>query len=93
MKHESLAEKDARSRVAMFDIDDLVSSDRPGNTNPYAKEMESLTDLLKVVQAFEPSVIIGVSAVSGAFTPAVLQHMAAINKERPLVLALSNPTS
>lgn len=93
MKHEGLTEKEARGRVAMFDIDGLVTADRPGNTNPYAKEMEQLTDLLKVVQAFEPSVIIGVSAVSGAFTPAVLQHMAAINKERPQVLALSNPTS
>lgn len=92
MKHEGLSEADARGRISMFDIDGLVTSDRPGNTNPYAKETEPLTDLLKVVQSVRPSVIIGVSAVSGAFTPAVLKHMAEVN-DRPLVLALSNPTS
>lgn len=93
MKHEGLSEEEARARISMFDIEGLVTADRPGNTNPYAaKGLEPLKDLLKVVQAVRPSVIIGVSAVSGAFTPAVLAHMAEIN-ERPLILSLSNPTS
>jgi malate dehydrogenase (oxaloacetate-decarboxylating)(NADP+) len=44
------------------------------------------------VRALRPSGIIGVAAVGGTFTSEVLQDLARINR-RPIVLALSNPTS
>jgi malate dehydrogenase (oxaloacetate-decarboxylating)(NADP+) len=49
-------------------------------------------DLRKVVQEVKPSILIGASAAKGAFTPEILQDMAAFN-ERPIIFALSNPTS
>lgn len=44
------------------------------------------------MKALKPTGIIGVSTIAKAFDKEVLQTMAALN-ERPIVFALSNPTS
>lgn len=91
MKHEGLPENWAIDRIWMFDIDGLVTKDRP-NKNKYAKDAEPLKDLEQVIRLAKPTCIVGVSAVAGAFTPSIIQHMAELN-ERPIILSLSNPTS
>ncbi|KAM0441111.1 hypothetical protein ACHAPT_000416 [Fusarium lateritium] len=49
------------------------------------------TDLLSVIKAVRPNVLVGTSTVPGAFTEDVIRAMAE-HHERPIVLPLSNPT-
>ncbi|XP_051635212.1 NADP-dependent malic enzyme, mitochondrial isoform X3 [Manacus candei] len=58
----------------------------------FAQDHPSVDSLEEVVQKVKPTAIIGVAAVAGAFTEKLLKDMAAFN-ERPIVFALSNPTS
>jgi malate dehydrogenase (oxaloacetate-decarboxylating)(NADP+) len=51
-----------------------------------------LTNFVAAVQALKPTAIVGVAAVGGTFNQEVLEAMARINA-RPIVFALSNPTS
>ena len=58
----------------------------------YAHDHAPVDDFLTAIRTLKPTAIIGVAAVGGTFTPEVLQKMAELN-ERPIVFALSNPTS
>lgn len=49
----------------------------------------SFTD---AIEAIKPDVLIGATGVAGTFTEAVVRKMAAVN-DRPVIIALSNPTS
>ena len=59
---------------------------------PYAHDHAPVADFLSALNILKPTGIIGVAAVGGTFTPEVLRAMADGN-ERPIVFALSNPTS
>src|SRR4029077_2108641 len=48
-------------------------------------------DFVAAIESIKPTTIIGVSTVGGTFTQKVIEAMSRIN-ERPVVLALSNPT-
>jgi malate dehydrogenase (oxaloacetate-decarboxylating)(NADP+) len=50
-----------------------------------------MRDFVAAIESIKPTTIIGVSTIGGAFNQKVIETMARIN-ERPVVLALSNPT-
>ncbi|MGE0031382.1 MAG: NAD-dependent malic enzyme [Steroidobacteraceae bacterium] len=85
----------ARARCWLVDSRGLVvqgRDDLAAHKRPYAKEHAPVGDFLAAVRALKPTAIIGVAATGGAFTREVLEEMARINP-RPVVFALSNPTS
>ena len=95
MVAEGASEAEALRRNWLVDSRGLVVRNRPGLTEHklrYAHDHAPIGDFLGAIQSLKPTAIIGVAAVGGAFTPEVLQAMAAIN-DRPIVFALSNPTS
>ena len=95
MMAEGLTEAAALKRTWLVDSRGLVVKNRAGLTEHklrYAHDHAPVGDFLTAVRMLKPTAIIGVAAVGGAFTPDVLQAMAAIN-DRPIVFALSNPTS
>ncbi|MBA0626362.1 hypothetical protein Godav_004041, partial [Gossypium davidsonii] len=59
---------------------------------PWAHEHEPVKELVDAVKAIKPTVLIGTSGVGKQFTKEVVEAMAALN-EKPLIMALSNPTS
>jgi malate dehydrogenase (oxaloacetate-decarboxylating)(NADP+) len=86
---------DARRNCWLVDSKGLVVASRTGLVGhklPYAHDHPPIADFPTAVRTLKPTAIIGVAAVGGTFTPEVLQDMARINK-RPIVFALSNPTS
>jgi malate dehydrogenase (oxaloacetate-decarboxylating)(NADP+) len=58
----------------------------------YAHEHAPVGDFVTAIRELKPTAIIGVAAVGGAFNRDVLHVMAELNA-RPIVFALSNPTS
>jgi len=95
MMAEGASEAAARGRIWLVDSKGLVVKDRAGlnaEKQRYAHPHAPVGDFLSAVKALKPTAIIGVAAVGGTFTPEVLKAMAEFNK-RPIIFALSNPTS
>jgi malate dehydrogenase (oxaloacetate-decarboxylating)(NADP+) len=95
MMAEGLSEEEARSRCWYFDATGLVVRSRRDLADhklPYAHDHEPVSDFLSAIEALRPTAIFGVSAQPKTFSREVLETMARLN-ERPIVFALSNPTS
>ena len=95
MVAEGHDEAAARKRCWLFDSKGLVvrsRSDLAAHKRPYAHDHPGVDTLLEAVNSLKPTAILGAAAVGGAFTKEIVEAMSAINA-RPIVFALSNPTS
>ncbi|XP_069582532.1 NADP-dependent malic enzyme [Ranitomeya imitator] len=95
MEKEGKPRNEAIKKIWMVDSKGLIVKGRSSLTHekerfaqPHA-EMKNLEDVVKVIK---PTALIGVAAIGGAFTEQIIKDMAAFNK-RPIIFALSNPTS
>lgn len=88
--------EEARKRIYLVDSKGLVTADRLSELQhhkiPFAHNSKPCTTLMCAICEVKPSVLIGVSAVPKTFNEEVCKKMAELN-ERPIIFALSNPTS
>ncbi|CAO2816789.1 unnamed protein product [Amaranthus hypochondriacus] len=88
--------EEMRKKIWLVDSKGLVVSSRKESLQsfklPWAHDFEPVTTLLEAVQTIRPTVLIGTSGKGKTFTKEVVEAMSSINL-KPLILALSNPTS
>jgi malate dehydrogenase (oxaloacetate-decarboxylating)(NADP+) len=86
--------ENAQSQIYMFDVNGLLESTRKDLVDfqqPYAHHHAPTQDFVAAIESIKPTTIIGVSTIGGAFNQKVVEAMSKIN-DRPVILALSNPT-
>ena len=93
---EGLSEAEARARCWFVDSQGLVVRNRlgklAGHKVPYAHDHPFVATLAEAIETVKPTVLVGVSGQARAFNRAIVARMAALN-QRPIIFALSNPTS
>jgi malate dehydrogenase (oxaloacetate-decarboxylating)(NADP+) len=95
LEAKGLSGAEARERCWFVDSRGLVvrsRTDLAAHKLPYAHAHPPAESFLEAVRLLEPTAIIGVSGQGQMFTREIVEAMAEIN-ERPIILALSNPTS
>ncbi|MCP9333837.1 malolactic enzyme [Lentilactobacillus hilgardii] len=100
MVNLGLSPQEARKHFYMVDKQGLLFDDTPDLTpeqKPFAhsrsefNNADDLTDLLSIVKAVHPTIMVGTSTQAGAFTEDIVKEMAA-HAERPIIFPISNPT-
>ncbi|OAY53077.1 NADP-dependent malic enzyme [Manihot esculenta] len=95
-KQTNMPVEETRKRIWLVDSKGLIVSSRKESLQhfkkPWAHEHKPIKTLLDAVNDIKPTVLIGTSGVGRTFTKEVIEAMASFN-ERPIILALSNPTS
>jgi malate dehydrogenase (oxaloacetate-decarboxylating) len=103
MTEDGLSEQEAADRIYLLDRPGLLTSDMTDlydYQRPYAKDPAAVADwrtadgtlgLKQVVENLHPTMLVGTSGVTGAFTEDVIRTMHA-HCSRPIILPMSNPT-
>ena len=93
---EGLTEAEARARCWFVDSKGLLVKNRgdkiAAHKLAYVQDHPMIESLAEVVKTIKPTVLIGVSGTPGTFTKEIVETMTTLNA-RPIIFALSNPTS
>ncbi len=95
MVDDGMDAKAARGRCWLVDSKGLVVASRGDlaeHKKPYAHDHAPVLGFVDAIKQLKPTAIIGVSATPNTFTREAVETMTGIN-ERPIIFALSNPTS
>uniref|UniRef100_UPI00398F7BBC NADP-dependent malic enzyme-like n=1 Tax=Pristiophorus japonicus TaxID=55135 RepID=UPI00398F7BBC len=94
MEKAGISKQEALKKIWMVDSKGLIIKGRSHLTHEkqiFAQDHPPVKSLEEVVRKVEPTALIGVAAIAGAFTEQIIRDMASFNK-RPIIFALSNPT-
>jgi malate dehydrogenase (oxaloacetate-decarboxylating) len=102
---EGLTREEAYDRFWAIDYRGLLTEETPDVLKfqkPYVRKADEIKDwnkneeeiisLMEVVQRVKPTILIGTSGQTGAFTEEIVKEMAR-HVERPIIMPMSNPTS
>ncbi|XP_047735218.1 NADP-dependent malic enzyme, mitochondrial isoform X2 [Prionailurus viverrinus] len=95
LEKEGIPKAEATRKIWMVDSKGLIVKGRSHLNHEkemFAQDHPEVNSLEEVVRLVKPTAIIGVAAIAGAFTEQILRDMASFH-ERPIIFALSNPTS
>ncbi len=106
MVTQGLTREQASARFWAVDRPGLLTTKTPGLSDSqrrYARDRAEVADwaadqpgggigLAEVVSRIHPTILIGTSTVTGAFTEPIVRELAA-HAKRPIILPMSNPTS
>ncbi len=91
---EGLTLEEAAAKLWFVDINGLLVKDSPGllpHNMPYAHDHKPMA-FAEAIKEIKPTILIGASGARGTFTKEIIELMTEIN-DRPVIFALSNPTS
>ncbi|XP_072289241.1 NAD-dependent malic enzyme, mitochondrial [Eucyclogobius newberryi] len=96
MMERGMTQAEARDKIWMFDKYGLLVTERSdidSNQEGFVHDSPgNVQSFLDAVNTIKPTAIIGVSGAGRLFTPDVIKAMGALN-DRPIIFALSNPTT
>ena len=89
-----MSRQEALDKIYFCDVNGLLIKSRTDlqeHNLPYAKDLKSMS-FSESIKELKPHVLIGATGAPGTFTQEVIELMSE-NHERPVIFALSNPTS
>ena len=92
---QGMSPEQARQCCWLFDSRGLVVAERdeiPGQKKPFAHQHAPVNDLLEAIKLLQPGALIGCAGQPGVFSQEIIRRMSELNS-RPIIFALSNPTS
>ncbi len=98
---DGLSQAEAMNRMFVLDSKGLLMAERAMEEykRPFAKTKDDIkgwdgspTSLVDVIKCSKATVLLGLSGQPGTFTEEAIRQMA-LNTDRPVIFALSNPTS
>lgn len=97
LMEKGMTQAEAREKIWMYDKHGLLVKGRPqetdGNQEAFVHDSPgTVHSFLDAVNTIQPTAIIGVSGAGRLFTHDVIKAMGTLN-DRPIIFALSNPTT